>query len=366
MNIKEKPPVGKNKRPKIKRNSFRNLNKSQNILKQFETFKEFSISSLEWLANTVNLPYSETTLILRVANKILNIFESRGKTEVIRYTKDLRLKFTKTVLKTCPVEFNFKSQSKSFPKYWKAVLSQLESGKNTNFIRCLFSTLYLTRSIRLDGEISFESITKESTHSVVAHCQDSDIKSFLQDIGINPVHFGRVPKALSFKEFHMTSKSGPNGHALWTSYKDLSALTPEQRDAISVVAGGKLSDLMNKFANLYERIPTFFDERTTRKGLPQSRRISKIVDKEGKIREVAIGDYYSQAALLPLHNYLYRILSNINQDCTSDQTKLFYNLECSIKNSYHSVDLKAFTDRFPIEINKRILEVWFGTQYADA
>jgi hypothetical protein len=218
----------------------------------------------------------------------------------------------------------------------------------------------------LDGEISIETITKEPTHSVDPLSLDDDIKSFLKDIGINPRYLGKVPKPLKFKEFHMSSKSGPNGHALWTSFRDIETLTPGQLSAIKVIGGEKLVNLISKFTSLYQQIPSFFDFRATRKGRPTSRRLSKIVDKEGKIREVAIADYYSQAALLPLHNYLYRILSNITQDCTKDQTKLFYSLESSVGSNYHSIDLKAFTDRFPIDINHRIFTVWFGEEYANS
>jgi len=112
---------------------------------------------------------------------------------------------------------------------------------------------------------------------------------------------------------------------------------------------------MLKFSGLYQRIPQFFDCRATRKGSLTSRRLAKIVDKEGKIREVAIGDYYSQSALRPLHNFLLKQLSKINQDCTQDQIKNFYTLKTSKGNSYHSIDLTAFTDRFPIDINREIL-----------
>jgi hypothetical protein len=133
------------------------------------------------------------------------------------------------------------------------------------------------------------------------------------------------------------------------------SLTPKQRDAIKATAGEKLVDLMSRFSSLYLRIPLFFDSRATRKGDLVSRRLAKIQDKEGKIREVAIGDYYTQAALLPLHNFLLKQLSKINQDCTQNQIKNFYSLKASKGNSYHSIDLTAFTDRFPIEINKEII-----------
>jgi hypothetical protein len=101
----------------------------------------------------------------------------------------------------------------------------------------------------------------------------------------------------------MTSKSGPNGHALWSSFKDIQALSSQQKEAIKDTGGEKLYDLMDKFSGLYKRIPQFFDSRIRRKAEPITRKLVKILDKEGKVREVAIGDYYTQAALLPLHNF---------------------------------------------------------------
>jgi hypothetical protein len=49
------------------------------------------------------------------------------------------------------------------------------------------------------------------------------------------------------------------------------------------------------------------------------RKLSWFPDKELKVRVIAIGDYYSQAALKPFHHYLFRVLRKIPQDCTFNQ-----------------------------------------------
>jgi len=72
---------------------------------------EFILSSLKWLANTQKLGYKDTTLVLGVATKILTVLNTRGKTECIRYCKDLRLKFAKIVLSVDPVTFKRGDQS---------------------------------------------------------------------------------------------------------------------------------------------------------------------------------------------------------------------------------------------------------------
>jgi hypothetical protein len=326
---------------------------------------EFIILALKWLASSINLSYKETSYVLRVANKILRVLESRGKAEAIRYTKDLRLKFTKAILSMDPVTFE-RGDQLWLPKILVQPVNYIQECKSYPFIRLIFSSLYITRSVRLDDDISFDTIEKGPEFIGTPSSLDRDILSFLKDLGVNLNYIGKPPKSVRFKEFHMSSKSGPNGHALWTAFRDISALTGDQLESIRILAGPKLADLIVKFLSLYQKIPHFFDSRNPITRVPVTRRIAKINDKEGKTREVAIGDYYSQAALLPLHNYLYRILDRIHQDCTSDQIKLFYSLENSIGSSYHSIDLKAFTDRFPIVINHRILYVWFGSEYANA
>jgi hypothetical protein len=184
---------------------------------------------------------------------------------------------------------------------------------------------------------------------------------------MNPKHYGSVPKSIRFKEFHMTSKSGPQGHALWSSYLDVLCLPDDLKNSINIVGGEKLERLMPKFCDLLSQIGTgFFDRFMTRKGNGCLRKLALISDKEGKTREVAILDYWSQAALLPLHNFLYRQLDRIPQDCTFNQSKWIGKLIPTRGSSFHSVDLSAATDRFPIVIEREILSVWFGEVFANA
>lgn len=49
------------------------------------------------------------------------------------------------------------------------------------------------------------------------------------------------------------------------------------------------------------------------------RRLVGIPDLEGKTRVIAILDYWSQAALRPVHNFLFEVLKIIPQDVTFDQ-----------------------------------------------
>lgn len=95
------------------------------------------------------------------------------------------------------------------------------------------------------------------------------------------------------------------------------------------------------------------------------RRLTSFPDKEGKMRIVGILDWYSQLALKPLHIYLSRALEKIPQDCTLDQAKFKKGL-LSEKGVYHSVDLSAATDRFPISVIATLLKAQLPTPYVNA
>jgi hypothetical protein len=77
-------------------------------------------------------------------------------------------------------------------------------------------------------------------------------------------------------------------------------------------------------------------------------------------------DYYSQLSLKPLHNYLARALSKINQDCTLDQTKFKKLILNRGIKKYYSIDLTAATDRFPIYIIYNLLNAQLPEQYVKA
>lgn len=97
------------------------------------------------------------------------------------------------------------------------------------------------------------------------------------------------------------------------------------------------------------------------------RKIRKLVflpDKEGKTRNIAIFDYWSQAALKPFHSELNAILKKIKADCTYNQDN-FKEVVLSSKK-FFCYDLKSATDRLPVLLQADIVRVLKGSQYAVA
>lgn len=91
------------------------------------------------------------------------------------------------------------------------------------------------------------------------------------------------------------------------------------------------------------------------------RKIVFFPDKELKVRVVAELDYMSQTVLRPLHSWTYRVLRKIPQDCTFDQGS--FKTKIQGWPVFHSIDLSAFTDRFPIKfvgiVLRGVLPGWF-------
>jgi hypothetical protein len=94
------------------------------------------------------------------------------------------------------------------------------------------------------------------------------------------------------------------------------------------------------------------------------RRLVAIPDSEGKTRLIAIGDYWSQTCLKPLHSYLNTVLRSIPQDQTFNQGEGLKRLPFSSDRTYYSFDLSAFTDRLPIKILIGLLSYNFGLSKA--
>jgi hypothetical protein len=99
-----------------------------------------------------------------------------------------------------------------------------------------------------------------------------------------------------------------------------------------------------------------------------SSRLALIADYAGKTRVVAIGDFYSQAALKPLHDHLFRILRKLEGDCTFDQdagVRKVIQWHSEGRKTW-SFDLKSATDRFPVSVIRLVMQKIFGEQISDA
>jgi hypothetical protein len=92
------------------------------------------------------------------------------------------------------------------------------------------------------------------------------------------------------------------------------------------------------------------------------RRLSIIGDPEAKARVVAIFDYWSQTILRKLHLRLFELLETFKQDRTFTQDPF---IPRRPGHHYYSLDLSAATDRFPLTLQRNLVEALIDKEYAD-
>lgn len=164
-----------------------------------------------------------------------------------------------------------------------------------------------------------------------------------------------------WEECHVSTKAGPNAQAMVGSVEDASLLTPEQMNNISILGGQGVLDAIASVRN-FSPLAWLEKFKLTPKG--RSARLSLVRDKEAKVRIVAILDYWSQSVLKPLHDSAMSFLKSLKSDCTFNQGSFRAKLKKT--GPYHSLDLTAATDRFPVWLQVAILGVLIAVDYADA
>lgn len=149
---------------------------------------------------------------------------------------------------------------------------------------------------------------------------------------------------------HFSNKSGPNGHALGHSLIDFISMTPNLYNNLITLGGDNLKDYLLSIYKIVNYFPII--GRNLRK-------IFIVKDKELKNRPIAIFDYWSQTCLWNLNEALFERLKLIPQDMTYDQSNIGDLIQMN-EHSYHSLDLASATDRFPISLQTKILEILIG------
>jgi len=167
-----------------------------------------------------------------------------------------------------------------------------------------------------------------------------------------------------FADFHLSTKIGPSKlQSTYGQLVDLENIPSPLLDSIRLLGGSKFSERLDSLCQWYPELAKIFDQPIGIK--TPIRRISVFPDSEGKTRIIAIGDYWSQTVLRPIHDRVYAILQDIPSDQTFSQAEGIRGL-LSMDTTHFCFDLTAFTDRFPITIVKGILSILIGKSKSEA
>jgi len=305
------------------------------------------------------------TLVLPLKLLLLERFKDRGIAGVIDLVKPCRQAFYLHLSGEFPSKKvpGVAVSEEGIPKLIGALVEEIRSWESTYRIygfRALTTLLSFTRALKSKPIPDTRSITDPPK------VESLDLGlwtwKFWKELRLKPSKDPITPRSVRFMNYHMTSKSGPNGQALITSIADLVLIAGDIRllRAICEVGGKRLSDriwgLLEHLAFLVRCHPRYKSRRL--------RKLSYFSDKEGKVRVVAILDYFSQTSLYMFHRWLYRQLKKIPQDCTFDQGR--FKETVATWKEFDSVDLSSATDRFPIKYIRGILEPVFPKSFLDA
>jgi len=183
------------------------------------------------------------------------------------------------------------------PKVLGPMIPLIKS-RDADALRLCLTLLTLGRAYTLPASPNYSTMTDPVKSTIGFRAIEDFIKSNHNRISWNPP---------VWKEFHLSTKAGPNGVATLSCIKDLHALTEEMIEDLSTLTGGEIDEYIEALR------PDDISDKFIHS------RISLKEDLEGKTRPFAIVDYWTQTALKPLHDELFNVLSRIPEDCTFSQ-----------------------------------------------
>jgi len=320
---------------------------------------------LKWLIETFGISTSVWKPSCRYMWFIQHIYLHKGLKTTISRIKDDRLK----VLQYLSGSHDLSSTGVThdgIPKKLYGLIPYIRAfkadGSCINEIRFIMTLLYSLRRFHLPLQPDIENISSQSKAGYYEWIFKY-IPGFLKAV------CSRLPRKLkngytlkfpSWEGYHLTTKGSPSGsQALVSCLQDLVNIPESLTNSIADFGGPLLSEKMALCRHHLSELSVLMDQ-------PLSlnkkcfRKITAIPDSEGKTRLIAIGDYFSQTCLKPLHKYLNKVLASIPQDQTFNQGHGLVNLPFSSERTYYSFDLSAFTDRFPCKILYGLLFFAYG------
>lgn len=334
-----------------------------------QSISGFTIKVITWLCVAFTLDTSRSLKdFLGLLRNLQKIETNNGKVHLTIYCKNARLALARYLAGQA-----FKTIDKvsltvdGIPVILGPWIPSLRKGDiSTSDLKLIFTIFVMTRALNLGTEADIGPIVGASNY-ILPPFMSSYVPQFWRELGYSRIP-NSVPKRAQFSQYHQSAKVSPSiepssKNAVYHSIGDLLALPESLYKSIETVGGPVLAEKMATLKRAVKEIPelSFF---VNCKKSTSIRKISSFPDKELKVRVIALGDYFSQTALKPLHQFLFYVLKKIPQDMTFDQTQFLQ----TYKNHkiFYSLDLTSATDRFPIKVIELVLRGRFPSSYVDA
>jgi hypothetical protein len=317
-------------------------------------------------------------IVIRLFNLLFNIKisfvvrfikdfnELRSKSGIkyaVNYMKVARLHITRYICgKPLKTNSSLVSLTKDyFPKRFLYLKEYVDNPRNSKDLRGILTLFYYTRSVSPTKQEqkklkpSFDTITKQN-HKKFYTIPSWFVKSFVSKYKLN----SNIPE-YSNELHYISSKSSPYGKATLNSTYGLFSMSNVHHNIlnywINLIGEDRYMKMFgNLIKNLWEDNRLFSYK--TESG--HCGKLSIIKDPELKLRVIAMIDYNSQVLLKPIHDNLLNLLRRFSSDRTFTQDP--FNDWKKDYNHFHSLDLSAATDRFPIHLQEKLISYMYNNK----
>jgi len=250
------------------------------------------------------------------------------------------------------------------------LMESLSSANLQLFDAIVFAMYSFDRIMTFKSEPNYSTITDPAPEPPTGVKDPvSDITGSLSALGITPAAFKEVYLQKCKEQKHIImSTAGVNGPASWTAHSDARAIVGNSELYASLQAFAEESKLTRFISDMLGTValPSYdnINDHLLRTG-----KLHSFDEWGGKVRTVAIVDYWTQLILTPLHETIFHFLRLIPADGTFDQDSLAERIRqyTGMENlELYSYDLTAATDRLPMALQERVLGILLGLSAAQS
>jgi len=351
-------------------------------------------NKLSWWAKGSTLSIADRRDLRRFRDHLATVYKNQGINAVINRLKIYLFVLNsymggEKMVSTEPLGLRVRLQ-KGLPKALPAKFRARIRGGDIVTCRIIASLFNSYKAINgVYGKIPLSTITQ-------AHPVLDSVENFVQFTIFVKNHFWDEfifkysPTALykpdlSVKRAFVTSKAGPNhpsavlGAAVdayaWTLQPEnhlLSwlQLTGQAELALRFRKDGRLVPL-EQYCGFPPLKPVYGRGGSIRKWIPVDLkeivlgRLHALYEPAGKIRVIAIVDYWTQMVLKPLHDWMFKLLKNLPTDATFDQEGKVKAFAEKGFSEIFSFDLSAATDTIPLELYRTMMSYILGPEVTD-